>query len=185
MIGLAACGSSDGDGTFDGQRACEAVKACGFLDHDQLAICEMTAADINAPRALTECADCLEQKPCAEISTGECSATCTQFRDALAPPGPSGVYSHKLLRSLTSAEAQTICVWYFTESGGENNVANCGSFSASTGDFSGCVDALLLVSSSCMATVETFEDCTVSIGEQLCKRYGEPSCQALDTCWPS
>lgn len=185
LVAVAACGGS-GDGgedpADDGARACEAAHGCGLLSDADLTTCKTTAASINAPRALTECADCLEQRACAQVASGACGASCAQFRDALEPPGPSGVSSRVLLRDLTNEQAQTICTWYFEQSGGEDFTVSCGPYNATTGSYSSCVSSLVNVTASCTATVATFEDCTLSVGEQLCKRLDEPSCQMVASC---
>lgn len=189
LSSLASCGG-DGDGNDmpspQPNLPCETYKACGFLSDDELPICETTVADLDAPKALSECSECLAEKSCAAIADGICAGPCAQLQQALQPPGPSGIHSDTPLQELQASDREKLCTWYFTESGGENHAVTCGPSSVTTGDFSRCVENLLYVADfgTCAATVQTFEDCTLAVGEELCKMASELSCQALENCFP-
>lgn len=169
---LAACGSDSAE-----SRICEAANGCGALASADVAACVSTLEGIDADRAKTECADCLEANTCAQIAAGVCTAACGPFAGAFAGPG---VDASKRPSELTADERETLCIYMLDQAGGAGAQEQCSSdLTFENGTLTECVGSIGQV--SCAITVGGIVDCYDAVNSP-CDILTAASCSAWRSC---
>jgi hypothetical protein len=171
---LAACAGDSAE-----ERICEAANGCGALASDSVPACISTLADIDADRALEECADCLEASTCAQIAAGSCTAQCAAFAGAF-DDGGSGVDGNKRPGELTAAERTQFCTWAIEQTGGENAEETCSAdVTASNGTVAECTADIGQI--ACNITVGQIETCFAACNSP-CDIFTAPECATFRSC---
>ncbi|MDX2086312.1 MAG: hypothetical protein SFX73_00625 [Kofleriaceae bacterium] len=133
---------------------------------------------INAERALSECATCLETNTCADIAGGACGASCSAFGSVI----DSGVSvdPNKRLSDLTQAEAEALCTYSLDQAGGPGASETCsGNVTVTVSTVAECTSALL--GFTCTLTVGQFHDCYDAVNSP-CDPLTTPACEAVFNC---
>lgn len=177
VLVVAACGGESAE-----ERICGAANGCGALATAGVDMCIDTLGTIDAERALSECADCLEAKTCAEINDGSCAPDCGPFASLFSGGGGGGgtLDRNKQLRDVTEPEADELCGYASAQVGGDNVTEACGdNVSANSGTVAQCVSHLLGV--TCTVTIGQYQDCYAAV-DSPCDFLTVAACQPLHNC---
>jgi hypothetical protein len=173
MMVLVGCGSDSAE-----ERICNAVNGCGALAMAGIDQCVATLEGVDAERALSECATCLEAKTCAEINDGACAPNCAPFASLFEPTADR----NKRLTDVTDAEANALCTYALDQMGGEGVSESCGSITVNSGTVAQCVNHLLTVSpGTCTATIGQYQDCFAA-ADSPCDPLTTPACAPYGNC---
>ncbi len=172
---IAACGD---DGSSS-ERACEAASGCGALEASDIASCVAALDEVDAERALAECADCLEAQSCAAIASGSCDANCAPFSSAF--DSGSGISATKLPADLTDEELRQFCEWAVERQGGPGRQVTCNESTVTTMTVAECAD--WLETATCQRRMGDYEACFAAVDpSDVCTSLTEPACQAISNC---
>ncbi|MFN0252197.1 MAG: hypothetical protein ACKV2T_35300 [Kofleriaceae bacterium] len=183
-LGLAACGGESAE-----ERICSAANGCGAIASADFDVCIAELGNVDAARALEECADCLEANTCGQIAAGACASTCPSIGGSGGGSnGPiGGVPDSTRLRDVDPSDLADLC-----HEGADVNprrVVDCvidgREISVSAGvDRARC--GSLSIPAACNATVGQFRECNEWTGaqsdSQLCALDFPAACQALANC---
>jgi hypothetical protein len=183
MIVVMGCGTDESAE----ERICSAANGCGALASANVDLCVSKLETVDASRALTECADCLETNTCAQITAGACSGNCSPFASVFtSDAGGNGTYDrNKKPSQLTPAERQTYCEWQVAQLGGPDQREMCTydgrQITFVTGDVADCVSQL--TTTTCTVTMGMFEACYNNV-DSPCDLLTAPGCDVVLDCAP-
>jgi hypothetical protein len=183
MVVLMGCGADQSSE----ERICIAANGCGALASANVDLCVSKLETVDASRALTECADCLETNTCAQITAGACSANCSPFASVFtSDAGGNGTYDrNKRPSQLTPAERQAFCEWSVQQVGGPNASEMCTvnnqPVTVKTGTVAECVSQL--TTTTCTVTMGAFEACYELVNSP-CDLLTTSQCGAISACTP-
>jgi hypothetical protein len=172
MSVLAACGSDSAE-----SRICEAANGCGALASADVSACVSTLEGIDADRAKSECADCLEANTCAQIAAGACTAACGPFAGAFAG---TGIDPSKRPNQLTADEAEQLCTYIIEQAGGPGQQEQCdGQLTVTNPTQLECENAIVDV--TCAITVGQITSCYAAVNSP-CDILTAPECADWRAC---
>lgn len=181
---LSACGDSN---ESNEERICGAANGCGALISANVNACVAALEMVDADRALSECADCLEAKTCAEIAAGACAPNCGQFSSVFNTGPNVGLADSLKLRDLAPSDSTMLC-HELADTDPQRSV-QCTINGSNVTVISGtnradCATAS--ASSACNATVGQARACATASAAisdtRLCDLNRPAQCDVLDGC---
>jgi hypothetical protein len=174
-LSLIACG-----GGGDAGRICQAAHDCGSITEDEIDPCTDALGQVDADRALGECADCLEQHTCGDIDDGECASTCEPAFDALDAYREQ-VWRETRLEALTDDQVASLCDDIVWSLGGPGDVDFCDDGSEVTvGTEADCRTAIADL--ACGGVVGDVLDCLDATDGDACYLLDGPECRVFVDC---